>query len=162
MMSTRAILRQCQSTLMTAHEPPQRTALAFAIGVGLSFSPLLGLQIALAVLLCWSCRLNRLVLLVGLCTNLPWLMAPYYAATTGTAAWLMGIASPAALASEFAGVFAHSVFSAAFWAEVVSVLWPLFWPFVIGTSAAALIMAAAAYWLALAIATAARARLEHV
>jgi hypothetical protein len=161
MTSLRGILRRCESVLAQADEPPRRTAAAFAVGVGLSFSPLLGLQILLAALLSWAFKLNRLVLFVGLCTNLPWIMAPYYAATTGAAAWLMGVAPAGQLVGDFAGLFSHSVLSSAFWTEVVRVLWPLFWPFVVGSSVAALAVAALAYRVGLALATARLARLER-
>ena len=88
-------------------------------------------------------------------------MAPYYAATTGAAAWLLGVAPAGQLIEDFAGLFSLSVLSSAFWAEVVNVLWPLFWPFVVGSSVAALVMAAVAYRVGLALATARRARLER-
>ena len=161
MTSLRGILRRCESVLAQVDETPQRTAAAFAVGIGLSFSPLLGLQIVLAAWLCWAFRLNRLVLFVGLCTNLPWLAPPYYAATTGAAAWLMGVAPPGQLVEDFSGLFSLSILSSAFWSEVIRVLWPLFLPFVVGSSVAALVMAALAYRAALALSTARRARLER-
>lgn len=161
MTSLRGILRRCEAALLHADEPPRRTAAAFAVGVALSFSPLLGFQILLAALLSWAFRLNRLVLFVGLCTNLPWLMAPYYAATTGAAAWAMGVSAPGALAERLAGLFAHSVLSSAFWTEAGHVLWPLFWPFVAGSSAAAVVIAGAAYWGAVTLTSVRRARLER-
>ena len=37
-------------------------------------------------------RLSRVVVLIGLCANLPWIMVPWYTLTTVTAAAAMGIA----------------------------------------------------------------------
>ena len=104
----------------------------------------------MAALLAWVWRLNRVLLFVGLCTNLPWLMAPYYAATTEVAAWLMGVPPPSTARVGLSGVFAHSVLSRAFWRETVELLSPLFWPFVIGPSVTAAVLGLAAYRLGLA------------
>jgi uncharacterized protein (DUF2062 family) len=158
MTSLRALVRRCEAALNTAVESPRRAAAAFAVGVGLSFSPLLGLQIALAALVAWIWKLNRVLLFVGLCTNLPWFMAPYYAATTAAAAWIMGAATPGALAAQFAELFAHSVLSTAFWRGVLASLWPLFWPFVLGSTVAATVLGTSAYFAGLAVATARRTR----
>lgn len=157
MRSLGALVRRCEAAFIVSHESPQRTAAAFAIGVAISFSPLLGLQIALAACIAWVWRLNRVLLFVGLCTNLPWLMAPYYAATTEGAAWLMGTPAPSQLVTHLAEVFAHSVLSRLFWVELGTLLWPLFWPFVIGSSVTAALLGLVAYRVGLAIATARRA-----
>jgi uncharacterized protein (DUF2062 family) len=64
-------------------EPPERTALAYAIGVFLGFSPFLGLHIVLAFLVILLFKVNRLAIFAGVFTNNPWTVAP--AATLGTA-----------------------------------------------------------------------------
>lgn len=158
MTSLRALVRRCEAALNTADQSPRRVAAAFAVGVGLSFSPLLGLQIVLAALAAWLWKLNRVLVFVGLCTNLPWIMAPYYAATTAAAAWVMGAIPPSQLAAQFAAVFAHSVLSAAFWREILALLRPLFWPFVLGSTVVATGLALFAYHVGLAVATSRRAR----
>jgi len=158
MTSLRAILRRCEAALSASDVTPRRAAAAFAVGVTISFSPLLGLQIAIAALAAWSWKLNRLLLFVGLCTNLPWLMAPYYAAATEAAAWVMGVTPPSQLATSLSQVFAHSVFGGTFWREMAALLWPLFWPFVLGSSAFAAVLGLLAYRAGLAVATARRAR----
>jgi uncharacterized protein (DUF2062 family) len=79
--------------LAVLDEAPRRTAMALALGVGLSFSPLLGLQVLIAVGITLAFRLSRIAVLVGLCANVPWIMLPWYALTTAGAAALLGTTS---------------------------------------------------------------------
>ena len=57
----------------TSHDTPERTAAAFALGVFFGFSPFLGLHTVLG--LAWrSCsNLNRVAVLLGVYSNLPWI-----------------------------------------------------------------------------------------
>ena len=158
MTSLRALVRRCEAALSLADEPPQRAAAAFAIGVTISFSPLLGLQIVVAGLVAWATTLNRVLLFVGLCVNLPWLMAPYYAAATAAAAWAIGGEPPAELAARLSVVLGHSVFGRAFWHELAAVMRPLMLTFVVGSTVASLVFGAVAYRAGLAFVLARRAR----
>lgn len=156
MTSLRALLRRCEAALLATDETPRRAALSLACGVFLSFSPLLGLQILIAIALAWLVRVNRVLLFVGLCTNLPWITPAYYAATTEAAAWVMGIAPPSQLAGRFADLFAHSILGSTFWRELLLLVRPLFWPFVVGSFLAAGLLALVAYSLGVALVTARR------
>lgn len=158
MSSLRAILRRGEAALLAADETPHQASLALAFGVFLSFSPLVGFQILLATLIALSVRINRVLLFIGLCSNLPWLAPPYYAFTTEAAAWAMGVVPPSRLADDFAGLFAHSVLSGAFWSGLLLLVRPLFWPFVIGSFLAAGVLALVAYSLGFALASARRSR----
>jgi uncharacterized protein (DUF2062 family) len=65
-------------------DPPSRTALAFAIGVFIGFSPLYGLH-TIGVLLCaWAFRLNVVAMLAGSFINNPWTVLPIL----GTTMWV--------------------------------------------------------------------------
>ena len=162
MTSLRVVLRRCRSALLATGETPQRAALSLACGVFISFSPLVGFQIALALALGWAFRLNRVLLIVGLCSNVPWVTPAYYAATTEAAAWLMGVAPPSQLAGRFTELLGHSVFGGEFWRQLLLLVRPLFWPFVVGSFLAAGALALAAYALGVTLATASRARAsEH-
>lgn len=145
MTSVRAILWRCKTVLVSADETPHRAALSLALGVFFSFSPLLGLQIATAMGLAWVARLNRVLVFVGLCTNLPWITPAYYAATTEAAARLLGMPAPSHLADRFGEVLGHSVFGLTFWRECLLLVRPLFSPFVIGSFVAAGVLALLAY-----------------
>ena len=84
--SFRALLRQ----VLHLQESPQRTALAFAIGVFIAFSPAYGLHTGMAVLCTWLFGLNFVALLTGAFVNNPWTIVPILGATYWTGAWLLG------------------------------------------------------------------------
>ena len=71
-------------------ETPQRTAVAFALGVFIAFTPTYGLHCASAVFLAWAFRLNFPALLVGTLINNPWTIAPILGATMWTGFFLLG------------------------------------------------------------------------
>lgn len=64
------------------NDTPHRTALAFALGVFIAFSPLLGLHFILAVVSAWLFRLNRMAVLVGAFVNNPWTFTPITLSST--------------------------------------------------------------------------------
>lgn len=70
-------------------ETPQRTAVAFAIGVFIAFTPTYGLHCASAVFLAWAFRLNFPALLVGTLINNPWTVVPILGATMWTGFFLL-------------------------------------------------------------------------
>lgn len=57
-------------------ESPHRIAFAFAIGVFMGISPLLGLHYIGGVLLAMLFRLNKLVAIIGVSVNNPWTIVP--------------------------------------------------------------------------------------
>ncbi|TKS59678.1 MAG: hypothetical protein EWM72_01863 [Nitrospira sp.] len=71
-------------------ESPQRTALAFALGVFIAFSPAYGLHTVLVVLCTWIFGLNFVALLAGAFVNNPWTVIPILGATYWTGALLLG------------------------------------------------------------------------
>ena len=84
--SFRALLRQ----VLHLRESPQRTAVAFALGVFIAFSPAYGLHTALVVLCTWLFGLNFLAMLAGAFINNPWTIIPILGATYWTGAFLLG------------------------------------------------------------------------
>lgn len=72
-------------------ETPQRTALAFALGVFIAFTPTYGLHTASVVFLAWVLRLNFPAILVGSLINNPWTVVPILGATMWTGFVLLGI-----------------------------------------------------------------------
>jgi uncharacterized protein (DUF2062 family) len=71
-------------------ESPQRTALAFALGIFIAFSPAYGLHTAMVALCTWLFGLNFLALLAGAFVNNPWTIIPILGATYWTGALLLG------------------------------------------------------------------------
>lgn len=141
------------SRLLHLHDTPRRTAAAFAIGVFFSFSPFLGLQIALAMTTAFLLGLNRLAVFAGLNANLPWIIAPWYAVTTIAAAAALGIVLPADFRRDVSALFSLGVFSRAFWAHAGDLLRPFLLPFLIGPTAGAVLVGLAVYPAAVAMLT---------
>src|SRR5256885_4505001 len=83
---TRALIRRWLGALLHIEDTPERTAAAFALGVFFGFSPLLGLHTILGIVFAFLLNLNRVAMLLGVYANLPWIIAPYYAFVTMTAA----------------------------------------------------------------------------
>ena len=144
-----AAVRERLEGLAALDADPRRTAAALALGVFLSFSPLLGLQILVGFSAAMVLRLSRVAMLVGLCANLPWIMIPWYAVTTGAAAALVGLSPGADLSDRLAELFEVPVWRAAFWGRGADLLAAFFWPFLIGPFFGALVLGLAAYVLAL-------------
>ena len=72
-------------------ETPHRTALAFALGVFIAFTPTYGLHTASVVFLAWAFRLNFPAILVGSLINNPWTVVPILGATMWTGFFLLGM-----------------------------------------------------------------------
>lgn len=132
-------------SLLHLHDTPQRTAAAFALGVFFSFSPFIGLQILLSFTLAFLLRLNRVAVFLGLNANLPWIVAPWYAATTLAAARLLGVPLPADFRAELGALFALSLFSRDFWAHAGALLAPFLVPYLVGPTIGAALIGAVVY-----------------
>jgi uncharacterized protein (DUF2062 family) len=153
---TRALIRRWLDVLLHIEDTPERTAAAFALGVFFGFSPLLGLHTILGVVFAFLLNLNRVAVLLGIYSNLPWVIAPYYAFVTMTAVRLSGHRPPPGLGARLSALFELSVFDGRFWHDLVSILKPLLWPYTVGSFIGALALAATAYPLALAFVTSRR------
>lgn len=134
-------------------DTPHRTAAAFACGVFLSFSPLLGLQIVIAVGIAVLLRLSRVALLAGLCMNLPWIMVPWYTITTASAAAVMGIPIGPEVGTALGRLLDLSIFSSAFWTHALEIVTPFFWSFLIGSTIGALAVGFIAYLMVVRVVT---------
>jgi uncharacterized protein (TIGR03546 family) len=138
--------------LLHTHDTPERTAAAFALGVFFGFSPFLGLHTILGLAFAFALNLNRVAVLLGVYSNLPWILPPYYAAVTLAGAWVFGAEVPNEL---LARVRAGS------WTDVSLTLRPLAISFVAGSLAGATVLALAAYRLSLAAIVAHRRHLAR-
>jgi uncharacterized protein len=157
---TNAAVRRWLALLLHTHDTPQRTAAAFALGVFFGFSPFLGLHTGLGLICAFAFGLNRLAVVAGVYANLPWIIAPYYTATTLVGARLMGIPLPHQFGQRLGALFELSLLSQAFWTGLGQILQPLLWPFAVGSTLGALALAALSYWLAVPAIVAGRAHLH--
>ena len=124
---------------------PRRTAAALALGVFLSFSPFLGLQILVGVAAAFALRLSRVAVLLGLCANLPWIMLPWYALTTAGAAAVLGTPGDVDITAQLSSLLNIPVYHPTFWGETSKLVTACFWPFVLGPTLGAGCLALAAY-----------------
>jgi hypothetical protein len=145
---TRSLVRKWLESLLHTHDSPRRTAAAFAVGVFFSFSPPIGLHTILALTVAFLFRLNRVAVILGVYANLPWFIAPYYTLTTVAAAEALGITLPPHFASQLRSAFDLSLLSREFWVRLGDLLWPLFWPYTLGSLAGAFVLGAGAFVIA--------------
>ena len=77
--------------LLAIDDPPERTALAFSIGVFIGFSPFLGLHTILATLLAFLFRFNKIAIYTGTFLNNPFLtLVPIIIASYAVGAFILG------------------------------------------------------------------------
>jgi len=68
--------------LLHIEDTPERTALAYCIGIFLGFSPFLGFHTLGGLAIAFLFGLNRVAILLGVWTNNPWWIVPYYVIAT--------------------------------------------------------------------------------
>ena len=148
--------RRWLDQLLHTHDTPRRTAAAFAIGVFFGFSPFLGLHTFLGLGFAFALKLNRVAVLLGVYSNLPWILPAYYTLVTVAGAAILGVQVPPGLIQALT-----SAVSDASWSDFLAVvgnLVPLAWAYVLGSTLGAVILALIAYRVALAAVVAHRAR----
>jgi uncharacterized protein (DUF2062 family) len=153
---TRALVRRWLGELLHIDDTPERTAAAFALGVFFGFSPFLGLHTLLGVVFAFLLNLNRVAVLLGVYSNLPWIIGPYYAGVTMAGAKLTGHKLPPGFKANIAALFDLSVFQGEFWQRLFELLKPLLWPYAVGSMIGAIVLGALAFPLALAFVTSRR------
>lgn len=89
-MVSLAKIRASLTQILHLDESPQRTALAFAVGIFIAFSPTYGLHALSGVFCAWAFRLNAVALMAGVFVNNPWTTVPILGLTLWTGLWLMG------------------------------------------------------------------------
>ena len=89
MRASARALRERFVGLLHLDDPPWRVALALAVGVFISFTPFLGFQTLLALLVGAVARLNAAVVVTGTWLNLPWFMPFVYAGALKLGTWLL-------------------------------------------------------------------------
>lgn len=145
---TKTLLRKWAEKLLHTHDTPERTGAAFALGVFIGFSPFFGLHTIMGIVLAFALGLNRVAALVGVYANLPWFVGPYYTLATVLGSYLLGVALPPEFGRQLATLFALSVTESAFWSGLGTLLRPLLWPFVLGSTVGAAVLAGVAYLIA--------------
>ncbi|MBC7931920.1 MAG: DUF2062 domain-containing protein [Rubrivivax sp.] len=137
----RAALRR----LLALDDPPERTALAFSVGVFIAFSPFLGLHTIMATVLAFALRFNKIAIYAGTFINNPFLtLVPIIALSYALGALVLG--RPVALPEEGLALLREPhVLSAAYWRELSLHAWDLLAPFAVGGTILSVVCSLAAY-----------------
>src|SRR4051794_18794422 len=148
--------------LLAIDDPPERTALAFSIGVFIAFSPFLGLHTIMATALAFLFRFNKIAIYTGTFVNNPFLtLVPIIIASYAVGAFILGrplripdeglelLKNPRLFTGDYyRRLFVHS------WSNVV-------WPFSVGAMALSVVCSLVAYPLTLRALRAYRGRKSH-
>jgi uncharacterized protein (DUF2062 family) len=85
------MFRSTVRRLLAIDDPPERTALAFSIGVFIAFSPFLGLHTIAATAIAFAFRFNKIAIYAGTFVNNPFLtLVPILLASYAVGALLLG------------------------------------------------------------------------
>ena len=134
-------LRHLAQLVLQVEDSPQRVALAFSLGVFIAFFPLLGTHTAVALILAFAFRLNRVAVLAGAWTNNPWTIGPMLTTGTLVGCALLGV-SPKTL-----GAVDWSLSGRAFYGSLAAGFGPLLWPFVVGNLVTGIIAGCASFFV---------------
>jgi uncharacterized protein (DUF2062 family) len=135
--------------LLHIEDTPERTALAYSVGIFLGFSPFLGFHTLMGLAIAFLFNLNRVAVLLGVWSNTPWWMIPFYTVAT----WLgMGVTGFGIENWNMKEMFQigidHGFLSSDFWSRAGS-HWSLFLSFLIGSQVLATLLSLIAYPLSL-------------
>ena len=118
--------------LLALDDPPERTALAFSLGVFIAFSPFLGLHTILATLIAFLFRFNKVAIYSGTFINNPFLtLVPIIIASYAVGAFILG--RPLRIPAGGVELLRHPhLLTAAYYSELFRGSWDIVWPFTIG------------------------------
>lgn len=148
--------RRWLNQLLHTHDTPTRTAAAYAVGVFFGFSPFLGLHTVLGLVVAFAFNLNRVAVLLGVYSNLPWILPAYYTLATMLGATILNVDVPPGLLKDF-----REALTDASWGQFRSLaktLTPLVWSYALGSTIGGVALALAAYRASLTMIVAHRRR----
>jgi uncharacterized protein (DUF2062 family) len=131
--------------LLALDDPPERTALAFSIGVFIAFSPLLGLHTILATLVAFLFRFNKIAVYTGTFINNPFItLVPIIISSYAIGALLLG--QPLRIpAGGLALLEEPHLLTAEYYRKLFHESWYVVWPFSIGGMVLSLVCSLIAY-----------------
>ena len=143
------MLRAAFRRLLAIDDPPERTALAFSIGVFIAFSPFLGLHTIMATAVAFLFRFNKIAIYTGTFINNPFLtLIPIIIASYAIGAFILG--RPLRIPDEGLNLLTSpSIFSGDYYRQLFLQSWNIVWPFTVGASALSVVCSLLAYPLTL-------------
>lgn len=146
--------------LLAIDDPPERTALAFSVGVLIAFSPFLGLHTVMATVVAFAFRFNKVAVYSGTFINNPFLtLVPITVASYALGAFITG--RPLRLPAEGLELLAspHPL-DGGYWRSLGSHARDVLLPFAVGASVLSVVCSLAAYPVTLHLLRARRRRKE--
>ena len=135
--------------LLAIDDPPERTALAFSIGVFIAFSPFLGLHTIMATALAFAFRFNKIAIYTGTFINNPFFtLVPIIIASYAVGAFVLG--RPLQLPDEGLELLTNPhIFSGDYYRRIFVESWNIVWPFAVGGMVLSVVCSVLAYPLTL-------------
>jgi len=135
--------------LLHIDDTPRRTALAYSIGIFLGFSPFLGFHTLIGLAIAFLFRLNRVAILLGVWSNTPWWIVPFYMIATWVGMWVTGFWVDWTTLKEIFQLGMNKAFMGSdFWSRIAS-QWGLLLSFLIGSLILCTLFSLVAYPLSL-------------
>jgi uncharacterized protein len=146
------VMKSAFRSLLNLDDPPERTALAFAIGIFIGFSPLLGLHTIMAAIISVIWKFNKPAIFTGIYINNPWTLAPIIALSWAVGRFFIG--SPPVELPHFT---LSAMMTSEFWMMIAG-QWQQLIPFAVGAIILSFIGAIISYPLMLYVLRAYRER----
>src|SRR5215211_1475392 len=143
------MLRSTFRRLLAIDDPPERTALAFSIGVFIAFSPFLGLHTIAATFVAFLFRFNKIAIYAGTFINNPFItLVPIIIASYAIGAFFLG--RPLRIPDEGLELLENPrIFSGDYYRLLFVQSWSIVWPFSVGGMALSVVCSLLAYPLTL-------------
>jgi uncharacterized protein (DUF2062 family) len=156
------LLRTALRRLLAIDDPPERTALAFSVGIFIAFSPFLGLHTILATLVAFVFRFNKVAIYTGTFLNNPFLtLAPIIVGSYALGAFLMG--RPIRIPKEGVDLLKnHSILSTDYYGRIFVHARNILEPFALGGMVLSVVCSLLAYPLTLRALRFYRRRRGHI
>ncbi len=144
-----ADLKDLIKKLLHIEDTPERTALAYSVGIFLGFSPFLGFHTLGGVAIAFLFGLNRFAVLLGVWSNAPWWIVPYYVVATWLGVHITGFrVEKGALYEIFRLGMGKGFLRSDFWG-CLSAQWGFLLSFMIGSLVLATLLSLVLYPLSL-------------
>lgn len=131
--------------LLAIDDPPERTALAFSIGVFIAFSPFLGLHTIMATAIAFLFRFNKIAIYTGTFINNPFFtLVPIIIASYAVGAVVLG--RPWHIPDEGLELLKNpELFSGDYYRRIFIESWNIVWPFSVGATVLSVVCSVLAY-----------------
>ena len=131
--------------LLAIDDPPERTALAFSIGIFIAFSPFLGLHTIMATVIAFAFRFNKIAIYTGTFINNPILtLVPIIILSYAVGAFFLG--RPLSIPDEGVELLKNpELFSRDYYGRLFVQGWSIVWPFAVGGTILSVVCSLGAY-----------------